>query len=406
MLVPEASADPAKRSDEVDRWVDSANAAVRVAEETPGFGSDRCTIGGFVSSHNIVESLIEVRNATLQLGDRIVGVNGQAVQDRSELTDRLRLIAPASTIQVEIERFGQRSVVQLACINAAPFESAMLRLWRAIATRDWNECMDATIASQSLMGLTPGNTESYLYCGTVSGRLTSAQSDLARYEAVRTLVEWSRWDPQEWREARSSVLMNMYLLEQAGQTAFASRLGSLITEADQMQPPGTGITAANGPESARQPVARGDSLAFPAFVERRWVGEVVLGGTTLHEAIQLFPPTHGEGAPRRVREYPTARVGKVQAKPVRVFNPYATMYALFFDRNDRLVILQELGDVLEQQPVAEVLSRYPTLRETQRRRDGRELQGEIAPCVVLMLMVDSKDRVQAVAYVYSCTTQK
>jgi hypothetical protein len=394
------------RQDEIDRWVDSAIARAREAEETPGFEADRCTIGGSVSPNGVIVGLFGVEAVTLQLGDTIVGLNGLPVRDRNELSERLKPIGLGAMIEYEVERLGRRQVVQSPCINAAPYRSAMLRLWRAIAARDWDECMDATSASYSLMGPTPESTESYLLCGELSGRLTSAQSELAMYEALRTLIEQTKWDPLVWRENRPRVLTNMYVLEQAGQASLAERVRRLVLEADRMQPAGSGFPAASEYRPARQPVARGDSLAFPAFADYLWVGEVVLGETTLRDAIGLFPPTYGEGAPRRPRGFPAARAGKVQPEPVQVFNPFKTMYALFFDRNDRLVVFEELGDEFEQQPVSDLLSKYPTLRETQRLKGERELQGEIAPCVVLMLLVDDDDRVTSVAYVFTCPTRK
>jgi hypothetical protein len=406
LIMPAASQGTPFREGEIDRWVSSATTRVREAEETPGFESNRCTIGGFVSPNKIVVGLFGIADVTLQLGDRILGLNGRAVRDRNELSEQLNPIALDSMIEYEIERLGRRQVVRSPCINAAPYRSARLRLWRAIAARDWGECMEATLASQSLMGPTPENTESYLFCGRLSGRLTPAQGKLAMYEAVRALIEQTRWDPLEWREARPRILANMHALEEAGQAAFVERLGSLVSEADRMQPSGTAPLEAAPSRPTRKPEARGDSLAFPAFADYRWVGDLVLGETTLEDAVRLFPPTLGEGSPRRPQGFPVARAGKFQPKPVRVFNPYRTMYALFFDRNDRLVILQEIGDELEQQPVADLLSKYPVLRETQRLRDERELQGEIARCVVLMLLVDGDDRIQSAAYVYSCPTEK
>jgi hypothetical protein len=406
LATPAAKSDRISRQYEIDRWVESAIAGVREADNSPGFEAERCTIGGFVSPSRVVVGLFGIPTVTLQLGDTIVGLNGLPVRDRNELSERLKPIALDAIVEFEIERLGRRQVVRSPCINATPYRSATLRIWRAVAARDWDECMEATSASQSLMGPTPENTESYLLCGELSGRLTPAQSGLAMYEALRTLIERSKWDPLAWHEARPRVLKNMYVLEEAGQASLAEPLGRLVHEADRMQPPGTGLPAASEYRPARQPVARGDSLAFPAFAEHLWVGEVVLGETTLHDAIGLFPPTYGEGAPRRPRGFPVARAGKVQPKPVRVFNPFKTMYGLFFDRNDRLVVFQELGDELEQQPVADLLSKYPALRETRRLKGERELQGEIAPCVVLMLLVDDDDRVTNVAYAYSCPTRR
>lgn len=406
--LPSSAAPPPPRvpEDAVQAWVLSASDMVEKAEGTQGLGADRCTFRASVSPRNIVMHVPEPRDTGLQPGDKVVSIDGESVPDRDALTERLRQLGPQARIDIDIERLDRRERVQQPCVNAAPYEQSSLRIWKAIAARDWNGCMEAASASQSLSGPTPENTLAYLRCGVLSDRLTVAQFDLARYEFLRTTIEWNKWDPKGWPDARYALQQAMFVMEQTGGSSFTSQLTSLMAEADRMQPKGAQSPATTSSGVSRQPMPRGESMAFPALVSYRLVGEVVLGETTLREAIAMFPTTSGEGAPRRPKQLPPIKAGKVRPEPAKVFNPFATMYALYFDRNDRLVLLEELGNELEGQSLEGILSRYPALREVGRRRDTRELQGEIAPCVVLVLVVGPDDLVQAAAYAYTCQTLK
>lgn len=155
---------------------------------------------------------------------------------------------------------------------------------------------------------------------------------------------------------------------------------------------------------------RDGELVIPAFVsgyER--VGDLVLGKTTLAQAQRMFPvsPPGYEGRPRKPDGYPKSKFGEVSPKPKLVFNPWESMYALFFDKNERLVIVMELGSLFEGKTVAEIGELYPGLRKTESIKGYYEMQTELAPCAALMLMVtEGSDIITQAAYVYTCKTER
>jgi len=156
---------------------------------------------------------------------------------------------------------------------------------------------------------------------------------------------------------------------------------------------------------------RDGELVIPAFLmDDQQVGELVLGKTTLSQTESMFPkapsPRFYEGRPRKPEGYPKAKVGEVSPKPKLVFNPWGSMYALFFDENERLVIVLDYSGVFLGKTVAEVSEMYPGLRKTDREEGYYEMQTELTPCAALMLMVrEESDEISLEAYVYTCKTK-
>jgi hypothetical protein len=122
----------------------------------------------------------------------------------------------------------------------------------------------------------------------------------------------------------------------------------------------------------------------------------------------MFPsaPPGYEGNPRPPRGFPEAKIGQVSPKPTLVYNPWMTLYILFFDANQRLVIVVDGGKSRFQgTSQQEVLRQYPQLKETYRDSDKYEMQVEAQPCVTLMLLISVKDNtVGPIAYVFTCPT--
>ncbi len=153
-------------------------------------------------------------------------------------------------------------------------------------------------------------------------------------------------------------------------------------------------------------------LVIPAFLmDDQRVGDLLLGKTTLAQAESMFPkapsPRRYEGKPRKPDGYPKSKFGEVSPKPKLIFNPWGSMYALFFDKNERLVIVTELGSLFEGKTVAEIGEMYPGLRKTESIEGYYEMQTELTPCAALMLMVrEESDEISLEAFAYTCKTQR
>lgn len=130
-------------------------------------------------------------------------------------------------------------------------------------------------------------------------------------------------------------------------------------------------------------------------------GELVLGSTTFDEVLKMFPDppfTDYDGALRPVdgllpEGYPAAKF---------VYNPWQTMYALFFDEHKKLVMvseLHELGRLTEK----ELLKRFPGLVEANSAEDSVDYHAEIHECVSVIATVETKGRtVEQLSYAYAC----
>jgi hypothetical protein len=156
------------------------------------------------------------------------------------------------------------------------------------------------------------------------------------------------------------------------------------------------------------------TFRVPAYlVDSTRVGDLILGETTLEEALKMFPQSSGdyEGNPRAPHGFPPVKVGRKAPLPVQVYNPWKTMYALFFDENDKLVIIQDMDPPvkgLSEDEVVRSLIFFPELKETDRQEGFYEMQGEMSnePCIVLLLMFhDITNTVTQSAYAFCCDTK-
>lgn len=162
-------------------------------------------------------------------------------------------------------------------------------------------------------------------------------------------------------------------------------------------------------DKSRMAQIRNGDLLVPAFVSEDNIVVLVLGKTTLAQTQSMFPasPSGYEGTPRKPDGYPVSKIGEVSPKPKLVFLPYMTDYALYYDKNERLVIVKDFIPPFKGHTVAEVSKMYPGLRKTDSFDGYYEMQTELTPCAVLMLMVNEDDNeISMSAYAYTCKTER
>jgi hypothetical protein len=156
-----------------------------------------------------------------------------------------------------------------------------------------------------------------------------------------------------------------------------------------------------------EPAAIHPFIFHAVLTDGQKAGDLTLGQTTLEQAVKMFPeppvPSYG-GEPRAPQGYPPVRVGKIRPNPAVVFNPWNTMYALYFDKNNKLVIISELvtGKISQK----EIAKQYPKLKETDRGSGSFEMQAEIQPCVAFMALFRTADSsMDQSAYAFTCETE-
>ena len=152
-----------------------------------------------------------------------------------------------------------------------------------------------------------------------------------------------------------------------------------------------------------------DPLAFPVTTpEGAKAGELVLGQTTIRQAIKMYPrpPRDYKGVPQAPRNYPPVTVGDYLPKPKIVYAPYKSRYVLYFDGNEKLVMVQDTESDRKGKKRADIAKLYPGLTETNRSDKAYEMQGKAAPCLTVMFLFDKDDTVTQVAYAYTCKTTK
>jgi hypothetical protein len=139
------------------------------------------------------------------------------------------------------------------------------------------------------------------------------------------------------------------------------------------------------------------------------IGELVPGLSALEDVVKMFPvaPQDYPGNPRPPVAFPEVKIGKVRPQPATVFNPLETDYALFFDDNDKLVIIEDAHSPLAGLGPETVHRRYPQLRGTGADEEVIELQGQIEPCIVMLVLFSARTRrLTKVAYAFTCPTSE
>lgn len=131
------------------------------------------------------------------------------------------------------------------------------------------------------------------------------------------------------------------------------------------------------------------------------IGRIVLGKTTYEEVAKMFPPPPAsdyDGALRPVGE--GAPGGLKSAK--YVYNPYQTMYAVFFDEKMIVVMvseLYELGALTE----SELLKKYPGISGSDSSSGSIEYQAELDECTSVIASVEAGGHnVEQLSFAYTC----
>jgi len=159
---------------------------------------------------------------------------------------------------------------------------------------------------------------------------------------------------------------------------------------------------------AAAPGLAAEPFHYPAVLRNgKKIGDLVPGLSGLDDVIKMFPaaPEDYPGNPRPPAGFPEAKIGKVQPEPSTVYNPPGSSYALFFDDNDKLVIIEDAHSPLAGLGAKAVHKRYPMLKDTGHDERAIELQGQVEPCIVMMVLFSARTRkVTKIAYVFTCPT--
>ena len=100
------------------------------------------------------------------------------------------------------------------------------------------------------------------------------------------------------------------------------------------------------------------------------------GLSALRDVVKMFPaaPQDYPGNPRPPAGFPEVKIGKVQPEPATVYNPPETGYALFFDDNDKLVIIEDAHSPRRPRP-EDRASALPRAQGHRPRRTGDRTPG-------------------------------
>jgi len=149
-------------------------------------------------------------------------------------------------------------------------------------------------------------------------------------------------------------------------------------------------------------------FVFPAVLwtgERK--GELLLGRTSLAEALQIVPPLHGHGPTPPTRTTAPGKVGKVLQKVKTGYNPRSADFILIFDEHEKLAMIQLKlsSSEAEQKMIRKILVEYQFQKVVESEAVTR-MQGDIAPCITLDVFVPqmADSPVADMGFVFTCAT--
>lgn len=149
-------------------------------------------------------------------------------------------------------------------------------------------------------------------------------------------------------------------------------------------------------------------FVVPAISKDTKVGELVLGHTTLKEALEILPafPDHPP-APRAEKLGP-GHIGKtreVMENVDVVYNPMWSPLTLLFDRNNKLVIVTRSFVSDERKEARKIYEQHKQQLKEVYRESTTILQGEIQACITMEVTLDKSGDPNPIAYIYTCSTR-
>ncbi len=188
---------------------------------------------------------------------------------------------------------------------------------------------------------------------------------------------------------------------------FLGLLAAGCASTKTIEEPGAGARTLPPVQEAPRPApVPPPAFVYPAVRDGRPAGDLVPGRTTLEGAQKMLPAAPGAG-PQKPEGFPEVRVGKVPPQPVTIYEPDRTDYGLLVNAAGLLVMIEDHRPPIAGMSRADLLRKYPALKETDKAVDALEMQGEIAPCIgMIVLLGEPDEKVEETAFAYTCAPSR
>lgn len=159
---------------------------------------------------------------------------------------------------------------------------------------------------------------------------------------------------------------------------------------------------------------QGEQYLLPAFFATgEKGGDLVLGHTTMNEAVQTLPPWPGHGpsegplAPQSERSpWISEKVHSTLDRIAYTYNPARIYLMITFDKSERMISAHYEVQEGQEKLLIKALSELASLEEIHREKRGFVQRGEIGSCITVETntarMSDGQYRLTAVHYFYTC----
>ena len=189
--------------------------------------TSRCATAATVSSNSFVTHL-RSPGSQLMLGDQVVAINGRPLDVLGwvpPFPKRLSTIGPDDEIVLTVLRQGERIDIPTQCTDSLAIHSPRLGAYRAIAGKDFDECIERIPALVSADGTPTAETmELQNHCLLYAKRIARRDWPRHLYEYDRLRIEESRWDSVDYESVRAEILGSEQCFRRNGQDRLFAEL--------------------------------------------------------------------------------------------------------------------------------------------------------------------------------------
>jgi hypothetical protein len=109
--------------------------------QSPPHGQDYCSLRFYMNRQSIIYSFAyQPGLGGLQVGDRVVTINGTMIEGPPSIPDALRSLSSKDKLKVVVDRNKTPVEVTRACVNDAAIDNTIKSLAESIVSENWPEC--------------------------------------------------------------------------------------------------------------------------------------------------------------------------------------------------------------------------------------------------------------------------
>ena len=192
-----------------------------------------CRVGFIPTPDNYVRYVEpKARAAGLQVGDRILAVEGTPCSTLAEDQQAIREHAPEERITLTVNRGGSNRNIVVTCHDGQVHQRLLEKIYQAGATGKWSDCLAGITEFEQLSGPAAWVASQRLQCNRAQrasdNRRPTYQDAALVYEARKRALEELHVVPNGVQQIKGDVLLVISWLRDNGFTSLSKDLERLL----------------------------------------------------------------------------------------------------------------------------------------------------------------------------------